>query len=180
MGHSLSFQRCSCIMVSLNDFEILRQITSSKGQVYLTADIVRRHKFGYMGGDISFLLRKSICPMPVLTGFLLTGLVLLDRRQFLMQNSFDGLSGISVCLWSHGQHPLYLEDTGAHLITDHSVISVCPFLSGLWLAHVLPASSRKFRAVLTPFPWLPSVDPTGFNCRGDFLHEAYSVPPSLE
>lgn len=108
MGHSLSFQWCSCIMVSLNDFEILSQITSSKGQVYITADIVRRHKFGYMGGDISFLLRKSICPMPILTGFLLTGLVLLHRRQFLMQKSFDGLSGISVCLWSHGQHPLYL------------------------------------------------------------------------
>ena len=43
-------------LIVVNCFEIISQIASFKGHVYTTADILRRHKFGDMGGDVSFFI----------------------------------------------------------------------------------------------------------------------------
>lgn len=117
-------------MVSLNDLKSLVKLLLSKVMFTQQLTFWEGINLEIWVGMLASLYRKSVCLMHILTAFLLTGLILLDQRQFLMQKSFDGLSGISVCFWPHGQTPwTYSEDTEIHLITDNLIISMCHFLS---------------------------------------------------
>lgn len=169
-------------MVSLNDLKSLVKITFSKVMFTQQLTFWEGINLEIWVGMLASLYRKSVCLMHILTAFLLTGLILLDQRQFLMQKSFDGLSGISVCFWPHGQTPwTYSEDTEIHLITDNLIISIKPFslLPCDWhmLFLLLPGTCKLLS---THFPWLPSIYPTNFDFRSIFLHKADFIPPNPE